>query len=115
MKVQHIKKMFLACLLGVCFMQVSAQDINAWLQNQLNASADLRHVDYDEMYDKALQKGKGVDLLIRSLVVIDYCRAYGLDSLAITMADFLLENASNKQMERGIAAYLLDISALTRM
>ena len=50
-----------------------------------------------------------MDPLIRSLVVIDYCRAYGLDSLAIEMADFLLEKASNEQMERGIAAYLLDM------
>ena len=93
----------------VATLTATAQDINAWLQEQLNASADLRHVDYDEMYEKALQKGKGVDPLIRSLVVIDYCRAYGLDSLAIEMADFLLEKASNEQMERGIAAYLLDM------
>ena len=97
---QHMLKIVLVCLLGVCCVQMSAQDVNAWLQEQLNASADLRHVDYDEMYDKALQKDKGVDPLIRSLVVIDYCWAYGMDSLAIEMADFLLEKASNEQMDR---------------
>ncbi len=105
-----MKKTILSFILAiVATLTATAQDINAWLQEQLNASADLRHVDYDEMYEKALQKGKGVDPLIRSLVVIDYCRAYGLDSLAIEMADFLLEKASNEQMERGIAAYLLDM------
>lgn len=105
-----MKKIILSFILAiVATLTATAQDINAWLQEQLNASADLRHVDYDEMYEKALQKGKDVDPLIRSLVVIDYCRAYGLDSLAIEMADFLLEKASNEQMERGIAAYLLDM------
>lgn len=105
-----MKKNILSFILAiVATLTATAQDINVWLQEQLNASADLRHVDYDEMYEKALQKGKGVDPLIRSLVVIDYCRAYGLDSLAIEMADFLLEKASNEQMERGIAAYLLDM------
>ena len=106
---RDMKKVVMACLLSICFGQISAQDINTWLQEKLNASADLRHVNYDEMYDKAMQKGNGVDPLTRSLVVIDYCRAYGLDSLAIVMADFLLEKANNEQMERGIAAYLLDM------
>ena len=85
-----------------------AQDVNDWLQEQLNASADLRHVDYDEMYDKALQKDKGVNPVIRCLVVIDYCRAYGLDSIAIEMADFLLEKATNQQI-KGVINYLLDM------
>lgn len=96
------------CLLFVCG-QTNAQNVNDWLQAQLNASADLRHVDYDEMYAKAMQKGKDVDPLLRCLVVTDYCRAYGLDSLAIVMADFVLDNATNQQIEKGIAAYLLDL------
>jgi predicted aspartyl protease len=87
---------------------VSAQDVNNWLQEQLNASAELRHVNYDEMYAKAMLTDKGVDPLIRSLVVIEYCRAYGLDSLAIEMADYLLEKAPNQRIQ-GVVNYLLDM------
>jgi hypothetical protein len=83
--------------------------MNDWLQERLNASAALRHVDYDEMYDKALQKDKSIDPLIKCLVVIDYCRAYGIDSLAVELADFVLEKSSNQQIEKGIATYLLDM------
>ncbi len=97
------------CFFCIVCGQIHAQDQNDWLQAQLNASADLRHVDYEEMYVKALQKDMGIDPLIKCLVIIDYCRAYGMDSLAIKMADFVLEKANNQQLEKGIAAYLLDL------
>ena len=49
-----MKKIILSFILAiVATLTATAQDINAWLQEQLNASADLRHVDYDEMYEKA--------------------------------------------------------------
>ncbi|MBR5394034.1 MAG: clan AA aspartic protease [Bacteroidaceae bacterium] len=105
----YFRRISLIFLLGLVCCKASAQDVNEWLEAQLNASVNLRHVDYEEMYAKALQEDKGVVPLTRCLIVVDYCRAYGLDSLAKKMADFVLENASNQQMENGIAAYLLNL------
>ena len=89
MTLQLIRRFLWVCFFCIVCGQTHAQDQNAWLQAQLNASADLRHVDYEEMYVKALQKDMGIDPLIKCLVIIDYCRAYGMDSLAIKMADFV--------------------------
>lgn len=104
-----IRKILGICLLSVVSGQTCAQDVNDWLEAQLNASANMRHVDYDEMYDTAMNSDKGVDWLIGALVVTDYCRAYGLDSLAISMADFILEKVSNPRLTNSVVYYLLDM------
>ena len=51
------------CLLSFVCCQASAQDDNKWLEEKWNASVNLRHVDYEEMFEKAAHKDKDISLL----------------------------------------------------
>ena len=105
----YLRRVSLIFLLGLACCKASAQDINKWLEEQWNASADLRHVDYEEMFDKAAQKDENINHLLQLLVSVEYSRAYGLDSLTVAISDHILKIASNEHLEKGVAEYLLDI------
>ena len=95
----NMRKIILSFILAiVATLTATAQDINAWLQEQLNASADLRHVDYDEMYEKALQKG-----ICRKLQDLDYFKSFRLDPFTVDWNDEI-GFAPRYLYERGMAA-----------
>ena len=82
--------------------------MNDWLLEQIMASSELRHVNYQDMYDKAFQEGSKVNPLVKALVVIDYCRAYGLDSLTTKMIDYVLGTEKSQLLDKSVATYLFD-------
>ena len=70
-------KLILALTLLFTFAgQTKAEDVNDWITQQLRYSLDLRFVDYDEMYNKAMNNEK-IDRLLYFLTLIDFCDAYG--------------------------------------
>ena len=86
--------------------QTKAEDVNDWITQQLRHSLDLRFVDYDEMYNKAMNNEK-IDRLLYFLTLIDFCDAYGVDSLAVALIDTVLVKGSDEELKDGNAAYLL--------
>ena len=57
-------KLILALTLLFTFAgQTKAEDVNDWITQQLRYSLDLRFVDYDEMYNKAMNNEK-IDRLL---------------------------------------------------
>lgn len=86
--------------------QAKAEDINDWIVEQLRASLNLRHVDYDKMYAKAMDNHDKVERMLFALAMVDYCDAYALDSLMVTLIDTLLVKGTDSELD-GNAAYLL--------
>ena len=100
-------KLILALTLLFTFAgQTKAEDVNDWITQQLRYSLDLRFVDYDEMYNKAMNNEK-IDRLLYFLTLIDFCDAYGVDSLAVALIDTVLVKGSDEELKDGNAAYLL--------
>lgn len=105
----YFRRISLILFIGLICCKSIAQDDNKWLEEQWNASVDLRHVDYEEMFEKAAQKDKDISLLLRLLVLVEYCRAYGMDSLTVANADLIFKIADNEHLDKGVDEYLLDI------
>ena len=104
-----MKQTLIILLLFSCICtHTCAQDMNDWLLEQIMASSELRHVNYQDMYDKAFQEGSKVNPLVKALVVIDYCRAYGLDSLTTKMIDYVLGTEKSQLLDKSVATYLFD-------
>ena len=78
-------------MLSMGVLHAAAQhDVNAWLTDRLEAVRDWRQVDYETMMNTALSD-KDVDALIRCLVVIEYNKSIGADSMALSLIDYVLE------------------------
>ena len=104
-----MKQTLIILLLFSCICtHTCAQDMNDWLLEQIMVSSELRHVNYQDMYDKAFQEGSKVNPLVKALVVIDYCRAYGLDSLTTKMIDYVLGTEKSQLLDKSVATYLFD-------
>ena len=88
--------------------QTKAEDINDWLAKQLRASLELRYVDYDQMWAKAMDNRDNVGRTLFALTIVDYCDAYALDSLMLSLIDTLLVRGTDSELKDGNAAYLLD-------
>lgn len=86
--------------------QIKAEDINDWLAKQLRASLELRYVDYDQMWARAMDNRDNVGRTLFALTIVDYCDAYALDSLMVTLIDTLLVKGTDSELD-GNAAYLL--------
>ena len=104
-----LRILVLTCVL-IFSPSIQAQDINDWFQEQLIASSELRHVDFDYNYKIALfakkKHKKKMDPLLRSLVILDCERAWGYDSLTVSVIDQILMKTPKFRLDQGLALSL---------
>ena len=102
-----MRRLLVVALIHVCSLTAFTQTTNDWLMERLRAAIECKHVDYEALMDTIQAPNKKIDPLIRSLAVIEYCRAFGEDSLALQMIDFIFSKCDDKRIE-GVVWYLLD-------
>ena len=105
----YLRILALTCCL-IISPSIQSQDINDWFQEQLIASSELRHVDFDHNYKMVLyakkKLEKKMDPLLKSMMIMDCERAWGLDSLTVLVIDQILMKAPKYRLEKGLALSL---------